>query len=212
MKMIKWLIVASFLVCYGHTVVAIDADEVIKRAKKKYEESTSLAAAFTQQFKWKLAGESQEIQGKIWLKDGDKFKIETADQTIVSDGKTIWTYSRANNQVIIDNLKNNADNMLPNDIFVKYAEDYRPSQLSEETVLGNDCYAILLLPKTQNAFIREMKVWVDKKDWITRKIQHTDINENMTSYTLSEIEIDPALPDNLFRFPKQQGVQEIDMR
>ena len=57
-----------------------------------------------------------------------------------------------------------------------------------------------------------MKVWIDKKEWITRKIQHTDINENITIYILSDIVIDQKLSDDTFQFSKQQGIQEIDMR
>jgi outer membrane lipoprotein carrier protein len=205
-------LILALLMMLSTSLLAIDAAEVIKKAKQTYEATPAFSAEFAQQFKWKLAGDSQEQQGKIWMKSGDKFKIETPDQTIVSDGKTIWTYSRANNQVIIDNMKSSSENQLPNDIFLKYTQEYRPVSMSEEMVDAIPCYTVLLVPKTENAFIREMKVWVDKKQWLTVKIQHVDINENTTTYLLSNITIDKTLPDDTFNFKKSTGVEEVDMR
>ena len=167
---------------------------------------------FTQQFNWKLAGQTQEQKGTIILKDKDKFRVATDDQVIVSDGTTLWTYSRIHNQVIIDNLQNSEDVILPREIFLKFSQKYNPQLLGEARVLESDCYHLRLNAKTEDVFIREIKIWVDKKSWITIKIEQKDINENLTTYTLENIIINPSIPDHKFTYKIPQDAEVINMR
>ncbi len=204
------VLIMIFLV--GTVLYAADGSEIIKKTQRKYETTKTMSARFTQHFHWKLAGEQQQQDGNIWLKGDDKFKIETPDQIIVSDGKTLWTYSRVNNQVIIDRLEKSSQNLLPHDILLKYVNDYRPVQVTEEKINGVDCYIVRLVPKNEHTFIRAMRVWIDKKEYITHKIEHVDVNENTTTYELYQIALDQSIPDKLFTFTKMNGVEVVDLR
>ena len=190
----------------------IDASEIIKKAKQKYESIESFSAEFKQIFKWKLAGETQQHNGKILLKELNKFRIETDNQFIISDGNTLWTYSKINNQVIIDNIKNAEEIVLPREIFLKFSQQYNPVLLRRENFNESECYVIHLIAKNENVFIREMKIWIDKNTWFTLKIEHKDINENVTIYVLGNIQINKKIDDKKFMYQPLNNVEIIDMR
>lgn len=190
----------------------IDGSEIIKRVKQKYNTIESFSADFKQIFHWKLVGEAQENNGKIFLKNVDKFRIETNGQLIISDGTTLWTYSKINNQVIIDNMESSEEVMLPREIFLKFSKDYRPLLLGSERLTDADCYIVHLIANSENLFIKEMKVWIDKKNWLTLKIEHVDINENTTIYELSNILINKKIDKQKFTYKIPSNVEIIDMR
>lgn len=211
MKLTYYLTLITFLLSTSF-LFADDAQDIIDDLKKKYDSVDNLSADFIQEFYWKLADESQKQQGSIVLAGEDKFRIETRDQIIISDGESIWTYSVPNNQVIIDALGNNQEVTLPRDLFMRFSRDYVPYKLDDETIDGTSCQVIRLTSKTENIFIKEMKVWIDKRSKLTRKIQHTDISDNVTVYVLNNVQTNRKLDDEVFKFKPPAGIEKIDLR
>jgi len=189
------------------------ADEIIKKVKDNYDDLKTFQADFNQSSYWKLADDVHQQNGKIWLKGKDKFKIETEDQTVVSDGKTIWTHSKFNNQVIIDNVeKSGEDVRLPKDIFFKYSEDYTPEFVQDEKIDDQECCVIELRAKTEDIFIKYMKIWINLKLSVPVKIEQVDINGNTITYLLSNIQVNDTINDDLFGYKVPDSVEIIDMR
>ncbi len=189
------------------------ADEIIKKVKDKYDDLKTFHAEFTQNSYWKLADNVHEQKGKIWLKGNDKFKIETEDQIVVSDGKTIWTHSQFNNQVIIDNVeKSGEDVRLPKDIFFKYSEDYTPIFIQDKKIDNHDCRVVELRAKTEDIFIKYMKIWINLKLSVPIKIEQVDINGNSNTYFLKNIQLNDTINDDLFIYKVPDSVEIIDMR
>ncbi len=209
----RFIIIAILIFSITESVAADDkAEDIIKDARKKYEDLKTLKADFTQIFQWKLAENVHEQKGMIWLKGKDKFKIQTDDQIIVSDGKTVWTYSAVNNQVIVDNVDKSEDITLPKDLLLNYSKQYVPKYIKNEKVNNTDCHLLEFTADTQDIFIKYMKIWINTKLRIPVKIQQTDLNDNINTYMLSGIEIDTDLPDNFFKYQSKPGVEVIDMR
>ncbi|MDZ7261351.1 MAG: outer membrane lipoprotein carrier protein LolA [candidate division KSB1 bacterium] len=212
-KKLSYLIILLFSISGNTTCLAgITAKEIVDKVKQKYESLQTLAAEFEQIFQWKLAGETQTLEGKICLAQKDKYRIETQDQTIVTDGQTVWTYSKVNRQVIIDHLAKSQENPLPRDMLFQYSKDYEPKLLGEEKLNNQDCYVLQLSSKTEDRYIREMKVWVEKDTWIVRKIEHADINENLNTYIIKKIDLNPKLDDAIFTFEIPKGMEVVDLR
>lgn len=201
--------VLLFTVSISH---ADEANDIIKKVKAKYDNLNSLKADFEQIFRWELAGETQEVSGKIYLKSGNKYRIETEDQVIVTNGKTVWTYSETNNQVIIDLLNKSPENPLPKDLLFQYSEEYLPHLVGNERIDGQKVYVLNLIPKDKDAFIKSMKIWVDTSDWFTRKIEQVDINDNVNTYHVRNIAENIDLNDSLFHFKIPQDAEVVDLR
>jgi outer membrane lipoprotein-sorting protein len=61
--------------------------------------------SFTQEIKFGTTGTEQSFAGRFYMKKGNKYRIEMEDQTIVTDGESVWRYTSINNQLIIDKYR-----------------------------------------------------------------------------------------------------------
>jgi len=188
------------------------AETIVKKVRENYEKLQSLQADFVQNYTWSLAGESQVLEGKLYLKKGDRYRVETATQTIVTDGATVWTYSPEKQQVFIDRLSKNAENPLPRELLVKYARDFKAKLLGVEKIGKTETYRIRFTPRDEDSFVREVTAWIEKDSWLARKIEQHDINDNVTLYELKNLQRDAALGDQLFIFKIPESVEVIDLR
>ncbi|HDP98313.1 MAG TPA: outer membrane lipoprotein carrier protein LolA [bacterium] len=188
------------------------ANSIIKNVLRKYDQSKNIKSDYKQVFYWKLTDNIAEQQGVIWLQGKEKFRIETENQTIVSDGKTLWTYSRATGQVIVDNVQNSEDINLPKDILLNFSDEYRASYISDELIDKDKCHLIELRPSSGDQFIKLIKIWIHIKDMIVIKIEQTDLNDNTNTYWLSNIEFNLPLKDSFFKYVVPDSVEVIDMR
>lgn len=191
---------------------SMNARKIMKNVKKRYESLQTLKANFKQIYFWELAGETQTLEGSLFLKSGNHYRIETDSQVVVTDGKQVWTYSPANHQVIIDYLSQSNENPLPKDLLFKYSEDYTPHLIGEEKIDGEKTYVLNLVPKDEDAFIKSMKIWVNESNWLTTKIEQTDINDNKNTYIVSDIEENVKLSDALFTFQIPPDAEIVDLR
>ena len=188
-----------------------DAKAIIKKVLKKYDENKNIKVDFLT-FHWKLTENISEQKGTIWLEGKEKFKIESEDQTIVSDGTTVWIYSNANNQVLIDKVANAEDINLPRDILLNFSDDYESLYVKEEKIENQNCFLIELTSRMDDQFIKQIKIWIETKKMILVKIEQTDLNKNVSSYLLSNFKTNVPISANFFKYEIPDTVEVIDMR
>ncbi|MCA9742262.1 MAG: outer membrane lipoprotein carrier protein LolA [Deferribacteres bacterium] len=189
-----------------------EVDEIVKKLREKYEKIETLQADFVQTSIWSLAGEQHQSEGKIYLAEKNKYRVETDPQLIITDGTIVWTFSKDREQVIIDELSKSKENPLPRDILLKYTKDSRAVLLGEIELGGTPCYQIKFQPKDENSFIVSTTVWVSKADWLAIQIEQEDLNENLTRYFLKNIVINSPLSDSLFSLKIPASVEVVDLR
>lgn len=192
---------------------ASDVTKIIKEIQDKYEDIEYLSAEFIQIEKYKITGSQNETRGKIFIKDGVQYRLETEDQSVATDGETVWTYSKFNNQVLIDRVKEGDGSLLPRDLLFKYPRDYFASLLEKSKKGSTDYYVIKLDPKEGvYGFIKTMKIWVDGDEFIIHKIEYTDFNDNISTFEVQKVDTDKKLPDGLFKFIIKEGMEVVDLR
>ena len=189
----------------------ISPDKVIKNVEKTLTDAKTVRIIFEQMYHWNLTGEQNTLKGELLLEGEDRFRVTTEDQVIVSDGETLWTYSKTSERVIIDRLDNSDNTLLPRQILFQYRRDYRSRIEGEENVLDRPCYRLVFTSETGDVFFTQIKAWVDKREWIPRKIEQIDLNENRTVYLLREVQIGMPLEEETFRFTIPDGVEVIRM-
>ena len=91
----------------------ISPKKIIDKVQGTLSAAGSIRVHFTDTFLWKLTGQKQSLSGELIMDNNDRFHITTEDQIIVSDGKTLWTYSKPSNRVLIDKLDTSDDALLP---------------------------------------------------------------------------------------------------
>lgn len=189
-----------------------DVDKIVKKLREKYEKIQTLQAEFVQTSIWSLAGEQHQSEGKIYLAEKNKYRVETDPQLIITDGNIVWTFSKERDQVIIDDLSKSKENPLPRDILLKYTKDSRAELLGETEIGGTPCYQIKFQPKNEDSFIISTTVWVSKADWLAIQIEQEDLNENITRYFLKNIKVNSPLSDSLFSYQIPASAEVVDLR
>ena len=150
-----------------------------------------------------------ETSGKIFLTSNDRFRIETAEQTIVSDSVLIWVYSVENKQVKIDSVHKVEDMVRPSDYVFTFKEGYEADLLTDTICDFGKCYKIVLRAMDNDNFIKEMYLFIDPETYLTRRAEYKDINGNLVTIRFKDYKIDRKIPAEIFEFKTPKGVEEI---
>jgi outer membrane lipoprotein carrier protein len=200
-------VITIFSLCFAGDE---DAGKILTRVRKEYDALNNFCAEYTQTFTWKLAGESQSIDGTICVKDKEKFKIETPNQSIITDGKTVWTVNTVTKQVMIDQAsENKEDNPFLKEFMDRFTRDYRV-QTSDQSDETN--FVLILTALTQEQFVREIDLWVNKKTFQLARIKQIDVNSNLTLYEVKKIDTAISLKNSDFEYVVPDGYESIDLR
>jgi chaperone LolA len=208
MKITKILFVV-FLMIFVSSSYAQDAQEIIKNVQSKYNSIKDAQATFSQYVKYS-SGSSQSSSGTIYIQKENKYRIESKNEVIVTDGVTSWSYSKKKKQVIIDNYKNDGNTFSPNKFLFNYPENFYSDLDGTETIAGSECYLLKLSPRHKGS-VKSAKIWVDKDENLIRKIT-INSSESSTTYTLKKITLDAGLNSSKFSFSPPEGVEVIDLR
>jgi len=205
-------IVLSFVIMIAVSS-AQSVDDIVEEMQERYEDLENLSAEFKQVEQFQLTGSKNETSGKIYVKNGIQYRLETEDRVIVTDGVTVWTYSMFNNQVLIDRVKKNDASVLPRDLLFKYPRDYYASLLKTEEYENEEHYILKLDPKEDtHGYIKSMKIWVNSDTYLISKIEYIDFNENTSTFAIQKIDIKKDLKDSFFKFKIPEGVEIVDLR
>ncbi len=209
MKLNLFIIIFALVVASS----AQSVEDIVEEIQERYEGLENLSAEFKQVEIFQLTGSKNETTGKIYVKNGTQYRLETEDRIIVTDGVTVWTYSMFNNQVLIDRVKKNDVSVLPRDLLFKYPRDYYSSLLRTEDYEDEEHYVLKLDPKEEiHGYIKSMKIWVNSDSYLISKIEYTDFNENNSTFAIRKIDIKKNLQESLFKFEVPEGVEIVDLR
>ncbi|MDX9759645.1 MAG: outer membrane lipoprotein chaperone LolA [Bacteroidota bacterium] len=206
-----WMLFALIAVLPMMIAWAIDAREIIENVQERYEDMTDARLGFTQSVRFKVSKAEQRVQGTLLFKKPNKYRIETEERTVVTDGTTSWSWSPRNRQVVIDKYKEDTHAFSPEQLLLSYPKNYYSTLVGEEKIGGQSTYVLKLTPKDDNAFATAMKIWVSK-DWLIRKVEITDVNGAVTTYLIENISIDQKISDATFNYQVPERAEVIDLR
>ena len=206
-----WMLFAILAALPLMIALAIDAREIIENVQERYEDMTDASLTFTQSVRFKVSKAEQTVKGTLLFKKPNKYRIETEERTVVTDGKTSWAWSPRNRQVVIDSYKEETHSFSPEQLLLSYPQNYYSTLVGEEKIGGQSAYVLKLTPKEDNAFATAMKIWVSK-DWLIRKVEVSDVNGAVTTYVIEKISIDQKLSDAKFVYQVPDKAEVIDLR
>lgn len=139
---------------------------------------------------------------KVWIK-GQKYRIDTGDQLIISDGKTVWKYFKDDNEVEVANPENGEESLNPQNMFSIYEKGFKYKFVKEEVKAGKTTYIIDLFPtKPKEKDYTSIRVFIDKA---TMRISNADMSSrtgSTYSYKIKTFAPNETLGDDLFTFDK----------
>ncbi|MBX2992906.1 MAG: outer membrane lipoprotein carrier protein LolA [Bacteroidetes bacterium] len=212
MKRVGGLVVAVVVVLFAEVCSAQTAQNILERVKRKYDSINDAELKFSQHVRFEVSKLEQNVSGTLVIKKENKYRVETEGRTIVTDGVTVWSYSQATNQVLIDRYKGDERAMTPENILAVAPKDYYASILGKEKVGGVDARLLKLVPKDENSLVRTMKAWVDESTWLIRKVEIVDVNDKTTMYVVSDMKVNTGIPDSRFAYQIPDGAEAVDLR
>ncbi len=189
-----------------------DAQEVLERVRKKYESVNDAELHFTQKVKFSLSNLEQSVSGTLFLKKQNKYRVETPSQTIVTDGSTVWSYTPATGQMLIDNYKENEQSLSPERLLTGTAGGFQPALIGKSRLGKADVLELKLTPLNDQGLVSAVRLWVDEHDWLVRQAEIVDANGKQTTYTVQQSRINIGLPDARFSFQPPEGTDVVDLR
>lgn len=210
MRHIKTLVI--ILIALNFTFANDDAKGILKKVHKKYEALKDATVEFSQNMVFAVSKMEQNFAGTLKMKKGNKYRIELEHQTIVTDGYTVWSYYHTTNQIIIDKYKEDPKSFSPDKVLVNVPQNYNTFMLGYESLFDKKTAVIKLTPKDDRSFTKSLKVWIDMKEYLMRKIEIVDISDNISTYTISSIKLNTGISDNVFKYEVPKGVETVDLR
>jgi chaperone LolA len=202
---------ASFAVV--STLSADDsATEILAEVRDRYEEINDAEILFSQEVTFSKTPLEQKASGRLLLKKENMYRLEMNDQTVVTDGATVWSYSKVTQQVIIDVFKTDKRFLTPEKVLTGAPDDFTATVLEREVSGGTDLVVLKLVPRTDDSFITSLKLWVAEDDWLIRRVETLEFSGKKTTYTVRELKTNIGLPADTFSFIPPEGAEVVDLR
>jgi outer membrane lipoprotein carrier protein len=205
----------TFLAIISFFLPAVSAQEpspsdVLEKIRSRYSLINDASATFTQTVKMRFKKTSQQASGTVKIKKGNKYRLDTDQQTIVTDGKTVWMYNPNSRQVLKDRYKQNRQPFSPDKFLLGLPKEFSATNLEKDS----QYYVLSLQPaktSTTSSVITALKIWVNPGTWFFEKIEITDKNNTTTMVTLTNIGFNTGIPDKEFRFEILADMKLVDL-
>ena len=191
-----------------------EARDVLLRAERAYDAVRSLRADFVQDLTVPLLGSSQRSRGQIFHRKPDRFLMRFSDPAgdlVVADGRQVWLYypSTDPKQVIRTSPGEAGRLDLQREFLSNPTERFDATLDGSESVDGRPATALTLVPRGASPY-RKVRVWVDSRDALVRRVEITEVNDAVRRVELRNLQPNVTLGDDLFSFTPPAGTQVFD--
>ncbi len=166
MKTIALLVCMAMLGTSDYAApVQTDQDPKAKKVLDALSSKTKAYKTIHAEFAYTLKNEEDDFEltqdGVAYIK-GQKFWVKLEGNTIFSDGKYLYTYSKDEGETYKNNLDNGEGSFNPADIFnMSYDKEFKYKYERETKVNGVAAHEIRLFPKQQKSY-HTLVLYVDK--------------------------------------------------
>jgi len=210
----------TFLTSIGLSVALVaqsgsqDAKKVLDGVSEKFKTFKTVNSSFTYKVE-NAAGKTMSTKkGTVWMK-GTKYRVSFSGQEIFCDGKTVWNYDKAANEVTISSLDASGSTLSPQKLFTNfYDKDFSYFLKGEKKEAGKTLQEIEMTPTDKSKPFSKVNVLVDKTAKTIYSTKVTEKAGSKYSYTVTTLKSNTTIADAQFVFDKSKypGVEEVDLR
>lgn len=215
MKKVILLSLSFFLLApvFAQKSKANEGEKLMERISKRYKAFKSIKADFVYTIENKQQKSQEKQVGHILIK-GNKFTLDIANQLIICDNKTIWTYSREVNEVQISDYSPKEGAIRLDDIFTMYGKGFLYKIVETKKEGNKEIVYLELTPKDKKKKFFKLKVTVDKTNQTVLSTQVFEKNGSIHTYSVTNQVPNLTFEDKKFIFDpkKYPGVEVIDLR
>jgi outer membrane lipoprotein-sorting protein len=224
-KLLIFSILTVLSAGYASAQKDADAKAILSKVSAKYRMYDVVKTDFVFTLDNQQAGVKETQNGTLISKSKlNKFKVSlygadaaakgVAQQEIISDGKTQWTYLKKDNEVQVSNVDISGEGLNPAKIFTIYEHGYKYLYTGLKKIGGNTYQEIDLTPEDDKKGFFKVRLEIDKAKSQIYSALIFDKNGNKYNYTLKSFVPNPPVADNIFTFDTKahKGVEVVDLR
>lgn len=200
MKFFKILpLLILFIGFYSFTEVDdTKSKEILTKVSEKIQSYKNVKIDFTHQMIDEANGIDESIKGTIIMK-GKSINLKMMGQTIISDGKTVWSYNPEFEELQIMNADEGSEALNFFDLIVNFDESFKTQLIKTITEEGQSFYIIDLRPKEGKAYYKiRVKINTKTHDIKSGTIFNKDKAE--FRYTVDNLEPNVNVTESTFTF------------
>jgi outer membrane lipoprotein carrier protein len=194
-----------------------DPATILKRASTAYTNMKSMRANFVQRRENPLLGSSMTSRGRLFQRKPDRFLLKFTDpdgDVIVSDGRYFWLYYPSIDSKQVLRSPTSEEGAGAVDLQAQFIGDplrrFTHKSEGRETFNGRSTHVLTLIPRDKNAGYRTLKVWIDAQDYLVRRFLITEQTGALVEFQLTNLVVNPTLPDEIFRFTPPPGARVVE--
>ncbi len=195
---------------------AADVNEVVAKLQETCTKTRDLSAQFHQTATNRSLGQVQEADGRFLMKRPGKMRWEyqkPEERLFVTDGKTLWIYTPADKQVLVQDVGAAFSSRVPLSFLAgdcNLRRDFSIAPLENAATRGGTNAAVLdLKPLHPEAGIARLLLEVNRQNWTVEKTTVFDAAGNTTVIALSDLKLNTGIPDQQFEFTPPPGVKAV---
>ena len=184
---------------------AQSSDDVIERLRTRYDAVQAMRATFSQTTSSTFLDNVEHFEGDILIQ-GDQYRIEMSNQTIVTNTIVSWVFNRSENQVLINDYELDENTFSLTTFLDEFDSAYDVVSYERKDKLD----VLALQPQDPLSLFRDVTLWADGD--VVVRLDVVDMNDVEMKFELSDIVFNPELSDQTFIFSIPNGVEVIDLR
>ena len=209
MMLIKYNSIALFslfFILFSGLNAQNSSDLLFSQLRKKYGSMNSLEVSF------RSVEPISGIDGSLKALRSGKYHLSVSDRVIICDGKTIWNYVPARQNVTINTLKSKPSSSLDIVLFT-FLYNYQPQSLKDYTVGKSTYQGLELVPKNGKTAmgIKSLTVFVKKGGSEIKRIRAIDGQQELV-WEINTLKTNTSFSESLFSFSPPKGAEIIDLR
>ncbi|MDH7500249.1 MAG: outer membrane lipoprotein chaperone LolA [candidate division NC10 bacterium] len=191
-----------------------ELEQVVSRLQTTYEGIRDLSARFVQISWHQGSGSKEESTGNLMMKKPGMMRWEyksPESRSIVCDGKSLFIYSPADRQVIVQEAPA-AFSSLAVDFLTgmgDLSKDFRIGWGRPEEKVRKGSLLLELQPIRQEVQIRRILMEIDPETYLVERMVLKDAYSNTTQLSFKRVHLNTGLQDSLFAFVPPPGVEVI---
>lgn len=204
------VLTAALLVASAPT--ASTTAEVVARVQERIDATSDLQAHVHQKLEIASLGRTLEADGTMAFKKPGKMRWELGGdepQIIVSDGKTIWFYQPAENQVLKSPFESAFRSTTPISFLTgvgRISDDFDVEVVSRD----DGRIQLSLRPRRDAGDLGQLRLGVDAATYEIVSAEVVDPVGNITHLTFSDQRRNTGLSDSQFHFEVPPGVDVVE--
>lgn len=217
-ELIKFFSISFVLVFVSHIGLFAQQDqsagELLKQVSKKYDSYQTIRSDFS----FKVSSPDQKNYQDKGIMSFDKktnsYRIELESQTLISDGKTVWSIIDEDKEVQITDADTSSENIGPNNIFTFYKSGFKYLSLEDETLADKKVLKVVdLSPIDTRKNYFKIRIRINANLHI-HDVQIFDKSGARYTYSISALYVNHSIPSSTFTFKKSNypSYEIVDLR